>query len=211
MGFCTGGPYLTGQCFVVAPPIPMGGLCDKISNGVNGAMSQAGSIAQSGVSGMTTLVSDPEGVKGDTTSGFKSSAAFKGYKVANVTGSKNISIPGFPAVIAKWLDRQIEEAVNKLGDGPDIYFIYPKWSSITGSVQPQKTNFTGIKQLLTYINSIPIIQIEGKDVMLRVPTLTKKEVDKAVNDYKAFKRDLDNEIERAKNKINCKYDAQKGG
>ncbi|KKQ71504.1 MAG: Peptidoglycan-associated outer membrane protein [Candidatus Peregrinibacteria bacterium GW2011_GWC2_39_14] len=211
MGFCTGGPYLTGQCFTVAPPIPSGGLCDTIASGMSNAVSQAGSVAQSGISGMTTIVSDPAGDSSGKTSGFKSSPAFKGYKVANISGSKNISIPGFPAVIAKWLDRQIEEAVNKLGDGPDIYFIYPKWSSITGSVQPQKTNFTGIKQLLTYINSIPIIQIEGRDVMLRVPTLTKKEVDKAVNDYKAFKRDLDNEIERVKSKIKCKYDAKKGG
>ncbi|MBI5152381.1 hypothetical protein HZA39_02510, partial [Candidatus Peregrinibacteria bacterium] len=203
-GFCGGGPYLTGTCYAFAPPIGIPqSACDAVNKGVGDALSNVSGIMQSPGSDNFTLIAGGGQPTAEPSSGFQASKYFGNYPVKTYA-STNITVPGFPAVIANWFDKQVEEILNKLGDGPDIYIIHPKWSNLLGSelVVP-KEKLTGFTELLSYINSIPLVQIEGKDVAVKVPTITPREIEKVINDYRQFRRDFNYEIKKIKAMFKC--------
>jgi uncharacterized repeat protein (TIGR01451 family) len=108
----------------------------------------------------------------------------------------NVRIPGFPSVITDWLDKQIDAIKATLEDLPDLYLIYPDfptWADEIGkgfekvdrSVNSDEAEVAGTWQsmysFLSAFSSIPLFQIEEKEVMIKFPMISKKEIYK----YKA--------------------------
>ncbi|HLG26002.1 MAG TPA: S-layer homology domain-containing protein, partial [Candidatus Gracilibacteria bacterium] len=230
-GICIG-PYLAGQCwaFKITDLIPAS-ICDEIAGGVESALSGAAS-AISSADGSGSAVSTDGSVTGADAYGRQSTGGFEGsttlgnyeYKASVQT---NFRVPGFPAVITNWLDRQTEEVVNKLTDLPDIYFIYPDPISIAGAVVPQEgggqsgtggvnaahefptaKKWTNFRQALSYLNSIPLVQIESKDVIIKIPALTQREITKLQRDAEQWVLDAKAEIQRIKEIWTCDSDSQ---
>ncbi|MCC7197648.1 S-layer homology domain-containing protein, partial [Candidatus Peregrinibacteria bacterium] len=227
MGVCIG-PYLGGLCWgmKVADMIPSD-LCDAISEGIDNAIAGATSAVQS-TFGTDAAVSTDGSATGADASGRQSTGGMSGssnlgnyqYKAS---ASTNFRVPGFPSVITNWFDRQTEEVVNKLTDLPDIYFIYPdlgslgqaflpKSSSSGGSkdekpkpngVVPNIVKFLSFRDVLTALNSIPLVQIEARDVVIKIPAITEKEITKLQNDAMQWVEDEKAELKRIKEIWTC--------
>lgn len=226
-GICLG-PYLAGQCwaFKITDLIPSG-LCDEIAGDINGAIAGAASVVKAVGDDISAIGSDGSVAGAADASGHTSSGGFSGstslgnyqYKA---TVSTNFRIPGFPAVLTNWLDRQTEEVINKLTDLPDIYFIYPDPTSLAGVVVPQDTpnqngsgeqkpalefptakEWTDFRQVLTYMNSIPLVQIESRDILIKIPALTRKEIEKVQRDAQQWVVDAKTELNRVKEIWTC--------
>lgn len=226
MGICIG-PYLGGVCwgFKVADLIPSG-VCDAIAGGIDKAISSAKNFSQT--VGSDSAVSTDGGVSGadasgrQTTGGMSGSGTLGNYQYKASVGT-NFRIPGFPGVITDWLDRQTEEFINKLTDLPDIYFIGPDLTSVLGAIRPtegaqQNGGSTGadkgwsfpaakkissFRQILSYINSVPLIQIEAQDVLFKIPALSAKEIIKMQRDAQQWVVDTKAEIKRVKEIWKC--------
>ena len=231
-GICLG-PYLAGQCwaFKVTDLLPSG-ICDEIAGSINGAISAASSFAQ-GVGESISAISSDGSVQGaadasgrQSTGGFEGSSSLGNYQY-RASVQTNFRVPGFPAVLTNWLDRQTEEVINKLTDLPDIYFIYPDPTTLVGAFVPQDTaNQTGsgevkpawefpkakewesFREVLSYMNSIPLIQIESRDILIKIPALTRREIEKVQRDAQQWVVDAKAEVERVQQIWTCDESSQ---
>lgn len=225
-GFCFG-PYLGGSCMAFATKggLLPAETCDKIVADINSVLAGVKESVQSLSSDDAAFVSDGTGnqtaanVSGarSESGGFNASTNLGNYNFS-IGVQTNFRIPGFPSVITEWLDRQTSEIVNKLTDFPDLYVFLPDPVSIVGSVIPQdgqtdpSSTFSGIsdkfkaqsKELswnprswLEFLNAMPLLQIETRDVLFKIPALTSKEIQKLEHDWKQWKEDLRNEVNRA--------------
>ncbi|MFC1747985.1 S-layer homology domain-containing protein [Pseudomonadota bacterium] len=230
-GLCMG-PYLAGQCFAIAMPIPfLSGVCEDIAGSITGALADVNSAITSVNEFSNTAFSADGSIPGagqggrETTGGFEGSQTLGNYEYS-ADISVNVRVPGFPSVLTNWLDRQTEEIINKLTDLPDIYFLYPDPTSIVATVIPQEegeqsgdspvkpahslptaTKWTNFRSTLSYINSIPLIQIEAKQVLFKIPALTKREIYKLEEDMKQWVVDTKEEIRRVKEIWTCEEDS----
>src|SRR5690606_9971018 len=71
------------------------------------------------------------------------------------------------------------EIYNKLLDLPDFYFIYPDVSSLVSEHAVAAGNFSKIRSandFLKAVNSMPLVQIEGKQVPIKVPAISEAEI-----------------------------------
>ncbi|MFA7277371.1 MAG: FG-GAP-like repeat-containing protein [Candidatus Gracilibacteria bacterium] len=221
LSICSGGPYPVGgvatssQCYVFAPNISVipASLCkaisEKISGVVQGAQNFGTSIADKvggGDGGNTVMIAGGGASNGtkDTTTIHDVSQLLGQYK-AETNVSTNIRVPGFPQFITDWMDRQIEEVLNKLADLPDLYIMYPDLSSIGNAFVPQvpKGKLSGYTKFLAYLNSIPLISIEPKPLNIRIPALSPSQILKFQNDAQQWLVDFEAEIERVKNILKC--------
>lgn len=225
MGLCVG-PYLGGQCwaFKLTDLIPAS-VCDEIAGAIGGAMAAANELA-----GDLSALSSDGGVTGaadasgrTSTGGFSGSASLGNYEY-RASVSTNFRVPGFPSVITNWLDRQTEEVINKLSDLPDLYFIYPTPASMVAAFNPDEEaaqqnpditpgfptakEMNSFTQALAYFNSIPLIQVQSKDVLIKIPSLTKREIEKIQRDAEQWVVDFKAEIERVKEVWSCDEDSQ---
>jgi uncharacterized repeat protein (TIGR01451 family) len=225
MSVCIG-PYLAGQCwaFKIADLIPSS-ICDKIAGAMSSVVAGANAVAQS-IGNDSAVSSDGSATGADSggrqsTGGWSGSTTLGNYQY-KASASTNFRIPGFPSVLTDWLDAQTEEIVNKLTDLPDIYFLYPDPTSIVGMFVPQDTGqqsaksppkpatempepkkWTSFRQVLGYINSIPLVQIESREVLIKIPALTQKEIEKVQNDAKQWLVDTKAEVQRVKEVWSC--------
>ncbi len=220
IGTCVG-PYLAGLCFAFAAGLIPSGVCDAISGAPNKILSGAKDSAQS-ASGAAGVSSDGSAGAADAsgrqaTGGFTSSPSLGNYHMKASTQT-NFRIPGFPSVITEWLDKQTEEIITKLTDGPDLFVFLPDTTSMMGAVMPQegapnpnpkagelteklkakaqKTSITNPKDLLEFLNAMPLIQIETKDVLFKIPALTTKEIVKLQRDAQQWMEDERTEVNR---------------
>lgn len=224
MGICVG-PYLGGFCWglKIANMIPSG-ICDAIAGAASGALSTVNGFSKS--IGTDSAISNDGSVTGadsggrQETGGMSGSTTLGNYEY-KATATTNFRIPGFPSVITDWMDKQTEEIVNKLTDLPDIYFIYPDFGSVLGVVVPQDTGeqggnspkkpavdskgnmvfptpkkWTNFNQVLSYLNSIPLVQIESKEVLIKIPAITEAEIAKFKRDAEQWKEDERTEVNR---------------
>lgn len=209
---CFGGPYPSGTCYAFAPNISLipSGLCKAISSKLGGLFRKAGA---SGSAGGQTVVyspsrsssgSGPPPTSGDITGVPNASSFLKPY-VAEVSTSHNIRVPGFPKAVTDWFDHQLEEVLDKLGDLPDLYIMYPSLTSVFGSVLPKvpQGKLAGYSKFLAYLNSIPLISIEPKPLTIQVPVLTPSQVLRAKNDIDAWWQDLLGEFARVESIAQC--------
>lgn len=231
-GICLG-PYLAGQCwaFKVTDLLPSD-VCDEIAGSINGAIAGASAVAKAVGDDISAIGSDGSVAGAADASGHTSTGGFSGstslgnyeYKA---TVQTNFRVPGFPAVLTNWLDRQTEEVINKLTDLPDFYFIYPDPTSLAGVVVPQDTanqtgsneqkpahefptakEWTNFRQALTYMNSIPLVQIESRDILIKIPALTRKEIEKVQRDAQQWVVDAKAELQRIEEIWTCEENSQ---
>lgn len=183
---CVGQPP-GGMCYAFALPISAIGGCPDFLGPINDAIAEATNFSSDPDTGLSTVVSDGSssgGTESVTTGGnFGSSDS-----PISGAASANIRIPGFPAVITNWIDKQTDEIYGKLLDLPDFYFIYPDGASMmsnmakgfenVGNSVENATNFQSLSDVLNAINTMPIVQIEGKEVLVKLPSISKAELDK---------------------------------
>lgn len=208
------GPYPTGLCYPFVLPIDItAGLCDAINGAVDEAMAGANNMI-SGVNGSVGMVNDGsvEGAPQDGqeyTGGFTASEDLGSYSMS-ASASTNMRVPGFPSVLTNWLDAQQSEIISKLSDLPDIYVLYPDVLSFVDdvgdsfdnlasgkkNVEGQPATPKGLRDILVDLNKIPFVQIEPREVILKIPSLTPAEIDKFLNDAKQWVKDEKVELDR---------------
>lgn len=181
------GPSIGHQspCFAYALPAslnPFTAVCDAILGPVNDAIASVqDSLADPDI-GMATVVSDGENSTG-------TDAINENFGISDpdlpfsAAGAVNVRIPGFPSVITNWLDNQTDEIYNKLLDLPDFYFIYPDVGSLISDHAAASKNFTKVSggiqsahDFLNAINSMPLVQIEGREILVRVPAISEAQL-----------------------------------
>lgn len=177
---CTGpgSPIGIAVCYVYAIPMDALGLCPDLLGPINDAIVSAKNSIADPDTGMSTVVSDGV-VDSDTHS---SSFAYDDPDMPfTASGAVNVRIPGFPSVITDWLDNQTDEIFNKLLDLPDLYFIYPQFDSLisdnlTQNADYSKVSLTNLNDVLRAINSVPLIQIETKEIEIKIPAISEAEI-----------------------------------
>ncbi|MEK7524291.1 MAG: S-layer homology domain-containing protein [Patescibacteria group bacterium] len=210
---CLGAYGLPKNCFSfglnVLDLMP-GNICDKLSGVTAGAMAAANAGISKLNEGMTVSI----GGGGTTGANSRRSegSGFANYSLGSyespVATSRNIRIPGFPSVITEWAWRQLEEITDKALSLPDIYVIYPSWDSMSGAVIPQGhfSDFqagNAMSQVLSYINSMPLIDIETEEVLFKIPLITRKEKEKAIADFNQWIKDERLELDKWQNALGC--------
>ncbi|MFH1218449.1 MAG: FG-GAP-like repeat-containing protein [Candidatus Peregrinibacteria bacterium] len=197
------GPF--SPCFAYALPVSSLGACPDFLGAINGAIVAAKNAISNPDVGMSTVVSDGK-------AGGGSSAVTKNFGYSDpkspisAAGAVNIKIPGFPSVITNWLDKQTDEIYSKLLDLPDIYFIYPDIKSMLPKFEESGKKFDKIKNIndvLSALNSIPLVQVEGKEVLLRVPAISNKEIEKWKIQAKAWIKHMEDQLKYIKNYWSC--------
>jgi len=200
----------TSPCFAFSIPLMETlGVCDEIAGPINDAIATASSSVVSPDIGMATVVSDGKGGADTSTTSGNFAYSDKNSPVS-VAGAVNIKIPGFPSVITNWIDKQSSEIYNKLLDFPTFYFIYPDFKTLLPDSTTFQANFSEIKNhydFLRVINSIPLVQVESKEVLIRIPALSKDELVKWKRQAEAWLKYEESEIERFLSYYNC--DAEK--
>lgn len=187
------GTYPTAQCFAVAVPPSLVGGCSKFLGPVPDLISKVKNINSKSSSGYSTIIADGN--------------ASTGSDAINISGPNtniNARIPGFPSVITNWLDKQTDEIYNKLLDLPDIYFIYPDWKSFPSLLAPKGDKPNGLRDVLRYISSIPLVQIEGREVLIKVPAISRSEFVKWERQKDAWLKYEQDQIDNMENYLFCK-------
>lgn len=214
-GVCIG-PYGTPKnCFSfglnILDLLP-GNICDKINGGISGAMSAANSAISKVNEGVTMSLGGEGGATG--TGGRKASGSGMGnYSFGSyeppISKSRNIRVPGFPSVITDWLAAQQEEIVNKVFNLPDIYLIYPSVDSMISAFKPtaglaqDTTTGNALTNVLSWLNSVPLIDIQTEEVLFKIPTITRSQIEKLKKDARQWVEDEKLELEKWKNAVNC--------
>ena len=202
MSLCIGpGPGHASPCWAFAIPLGALGVCPDFMGMISDAIAAAKNAINSATGGAVAIASDgsdpgaADAAEGsETISG--SSAYSEPDNPVQAGAAANIRIPGFPAVITDWLDRQIAEVYNKLLDLTDIYFVYPDFGSLGPQFELAGKNFekanpengskdglawNSVHDFLRVVNSLPLITIEGKEVIIKVPTIPSNQIEKYKN------------------------------
>lgn len=207
IGLCVGGPTGSfGMCWPASIPTGklISGVCKAVQNGLTAALDSATSFASSVSGGNVTLMSNGSA---NGPSDVNSSGSWGGGDMPlQVDYSANIKIPGFPAVLTNWLDAEIEEIYNKLLDLPDFYFIFPEIGSLLSDSANALGAITSVKNrydLMTVLTSIPLIQIRGEEVLIKIPSINGDQIVKWQRQANAFIENLEREWEKTKEYWSC--------
>lgn len=205
LGICNGPNRLSGVCWPLAIPMStlLGGVCKSISNSISNAMNEAIDTISSGDN--TAALSDGQGdVEGRNSFGGESSPL-------EIEESHNVKIPGFPKVFTNWIDKMIEEVFNKLLDLPDFYFIFPDVPSLINDSAFTLGKFADIKgpkDFMAVMNQIPIIQIKGQEIPIKIPALSKDQITKWQRQANLFIKNLEDQWKDAKEYWSCDTNSQ---
>ncbi len=133
--------------------------------------------------------------------GLTGSSALNNYSV-NISASTNVKIPGFVNTITSWFAKQQEEVVTKLADLPDLYVIYPNPQSIVNPMPPEP-EFKNFTDVLTYVNKLPLVDLESRSILIKIPAISQKEIIKMQNELKQWVVAAKAELKRAKAVWGC--------
>ena len=176
------GASAISPCYAYAVPMKELGLCPDIVGSLNDVVSSIKNAVADPDVGMTTVVSTGEENVSEDLLTMSGESAWSDPDAGLAANAKfNIRIPGFPSVVTDWLDAQTEEIFNKLLDLPDFYFIYPDIGSFLSNNVQAMANFGKINSFndfLRAVNSIPLIQIESKEIIIRLPAISADEIEK---------------------------------
>ena len=182
------GPYLGGNvgtagsggfCIATATPMPgMGAICDAINAAIEEAMAKLQATISKGMDSMSALSADgsvsvgggggvPQ-ISGD--SGGVISAAISDPYVVGTSEPEKSATPGLD-IISTWIANQLKEFVNIL-DVPDLYIKFPHMDVMPNYVKSPE----GFADLSAIINSISLVNVQTEDVVLKIPTITEKEL-----------------------------------
>ena len=203
--FCFGPGGGAGQCMAFAIPVGGMGLCDALEGAMDSAMSAVSNVVTSVDVGLTSVVSSgDEATSSDAVNeNFGSSDPNSPFAMG---GSVNVKVPGFPSVITNWIDKQTDEIYNKLLDLPDFYFIYPDMGGLFdqfsqsfdkfGKDENGELKLGSLDDFMSAINSIPLVQIEGREVLVKIPALSQKEIAKWQRQAEHWLKHHENEVNR---------------
>lgn len=189
-------------------------ICNSLSHATSSVMAAANDAISKINEGVTVSLGGGNGVSVGAGARENEGSGLANYSLGNysspVSKSVNIRIPGFPDVLTDWYSRQMEEIADKALAIPDIYLIYPKGTgtgSVLGAFTPTSPGFsqTGdfLTDLLTYINSIPLIDIQTEEVLFKIPMLTKKEIERVKADALQWVEDEKLELDKWRTLIGC--------
>lgn len=189
-----------------------GNICDNLNAVSSAAMSAANSAISKANEGVTLTLGANGGTTG--TGGKEASGSGLGnYSLGSyespVAKSRNIRIPGFPSVITDWWSAQVEEFTDKVLSLPDVYVIYPSGDSLLSAFVPTGDFSEKIKvgniltNILAWINSIPLIDIESQEVLFKVPAPTRKEIERFKADARQWVEDEKLELDKWLNLLRC--------
>ncbi len=207
---CAGpGPGHQSPCFAFAVPGGIPGLCeglnkliDEASGAVNSLVAKATeSVVDSDV-GLGAVISDGEGEFADDPSTAKLGANYADSDSPfSAAASANVKIPSFPSVLTNWLDKQTDEIYNKLLDLPDFYLILPDFGKLGKEIGQagSKVNFRSFNDFLSSLSKIPLIQIEGREVVIKVPAISQKEIEKYKYQAQFWLEHMKNELKKYSN------------
>jgi len=208
---------LNGTCYAYATPIDLAemiGACPDILGEVNDWIDEAKTFVTNPDIGISAIVTD-----GDPDQTMSDDLLIDdGGEISNESArafyqtKANVKIPGFPSVITNWLDAQIDEINNKLLDLPDFYLIYPDFGSLTPDFAAAGSNFGRIQSLNDFmraVNSLPILQIESQDVVMKVPAISEAEWVKWKRQADAWIRYEENELKKIEALWNCSLSAER--
>lgn len=211
IGLCFGPYGELGQCFAFTIPLlQMLGVCDAINGAISKALSSATSFTASGENKIfNASISASAGGE----SGVESSV-FNGYTPPVIT-NKNIQVPGFPEAFTEWWKKQKMEFFQML-DLPDITFIYPDPKSLKSAFKTEEgqeevqlqTNLLGMEKFLNLANSLPIVDIKTKKVILNYPFLTPEEIEAIRKDMEQWVVDEKAEWEDFKTTMKADLDEE---
>lgn len=221
--FCVGpSSGFNSPCFAYAVPMQALGACPNILGPVTDAISTAKNAVFDNEfiqaeAGMAAIVSDGQDRAAEAqianNDPFTGSDTISGGGSFNdpdlgfaASGKVNVKIPGFPSFITNWFDAQIEEIYNKLLDLPDFYFIYPDVNTLIDDEAIRKANFSDIGSLsdfLDALNSVPLINIETKEVEVKIPSISRTEIEKYKIQADAWVKHHEEEIEKIKEFWSC--------
>lgn len=204
------GPFGTARnCFSFgANPVDLlpGNICDSINGAIGGALASANEAIAEANEGMTMSLG---GSGAGLHSGREGGTGFSNYSLGSyepaAANGRNIRVPGFPAVLTNWWSRQLEE-IEKAMDIPDLYLIYPDVDSVIGAFKPvDNLPDAGdpILNVLSYVNSIPLIDIQTDEVLFKIPIITQHEIDLFKADAAQWIEDEKLELDRWLNAMGC--------
>ncbi len=201
---------VSGMCWSITVPLLPPDVCDQITGAFGNAMANAGNVVSS-LGSSTSLLgggSGPGGgpsVSGRSNSGGVTGSSVLGNYQASGSSKTNSRIPGFVNIIAGWFAKQLDEVVTKLADLPDLYILYPDPNAFTSGVPP-KADFKNLSDVLTYLNKLPILEIEARPITIKIPALSQAEIEKMQTKMKKWVADAKRELERAELKWPCNAD-----
>ncbi|MBT3865243.1 hypothetical protein HOF67_04415 [Candidatus Peregrinibacteria bacterium] len=207
LGVCWGPSVTAGWCVPAAIPVDklMNGMCESVMEAIEAVIKTATDYVQSGVNNMTTAISNGSNTANNPEE--NSTTTFGGASnPLSLQVTHNIKIPGFPAVFTDWMDAQIEEVYNKLLDLPNFYIIFPDVPSLVSDTVTSLGDFADIKNpfdFLTLMNQIPLIQIKGEEVLLKVPVINENEIIKWSRQATLLVKNLEDQWEETKKYWGC--------
>ena len=199
-----------GFCWSVVIPLLPPDVCKSITDAVTNAMSKANNVVSSAGSSTSLIggggvIEASASVSGRSNSGGMSGSSVLGNYSVSGSGKTNSKTPGFPSVIADWFAKQLDEVVTKLSDLPDLYVLYPDPNAFVSGIPP-KAEFNNLSDVLNYINKLPIIEIESRQITFKIPALSEAEIVKMQAKLKSWVANAKREIQRVKIIWPCKVD-----
>jgi len=198
---------VAGACWSTVVPMLPPDTCNAIAGAVNSVIAKAGNVVSS-INSATMLVGGGGGSSGSlSVSGRSDSGGLNGssvlgkYQVSG-SGKTNSRVPGFVNIIAGWFAKQLDEVVTKLADLPDLYVLYPDPNAFVSGVPP-KAKFKNLFDVLTYINKLPIVEIEARPITFKIPSLSQAEIAKMQTKLKNWVANAKREVKKYKLKLPC--------
>lgn len=200
---CSGPNSAAGMCFAFAAPGGIPGACSAIKASVDQSISAAKSAVVDTATGQSAVITDGEGTGG--TKGVNMGGSF-GSPDSPLSGNAkvNIKIPGFPSVVTNWLDGEIDEIYSKLLRFPTFYFILPDFSKVAqeSKLAGQEFSFGSFHDFATSLSNFPFVKLEGKEILIKVPAISPKEIAKYKIQADAWLKHMENELQKY-NAWNC--------
>lgn len=195
MGICLGA-YPGGQCWAFSIDLLKAlNLCEIINQAISDALAAVSNVISS-VSGHLVIMGGGGGNQGnpnDRDNAIGITNQNLGKFNVHIPQKNNYRIAGFPAPITDWFSKQTDEVVDKLSDLPDIHVILP---DLAHAFKPQSEfkSPQNLRDVLTWLNSIPILEIETKRISLKVPVVSRSEI-------AAFEHDATQWVENVKSQL----------
>jgi uncharacterized repeat protein (TIGR01451 family) len=204
----------SGLCLAAALPVSknlLKGICQAIDDMLSG-VAEAAKYLVTTAQGAATMLSDGLGGNpgADAQDGSGTTTHNGSYGSADgkmqFQDSINIRIPGFPSVITDWLDAQMEEIFNKLLDLPDFYIILPDFGSLFKKTVAAGKDFGTMTSAFDFLNriaQIPLIQIKGEEVTLKIPMINADQIKKWQRQAELFMKNLEDQWKKMKEFWTC--------
>ena len=190
--------HTTSACFAFAAPGGIPGVCEQVEEEIGDFKEAitAGDKTRVSDSGLASVISDGEGL--GNANDIKLGGNFGGGNdFISGAAKANIKVPGFPSVITNWVDAQTDEIYSKLLDFPKIYLILPDLVAYVedNAYAASNVNIQSFNDFARSINSIPLVNIESREVVVRIPSISAEEIEKYRNQWTYFTEDMNRQLE----------------